>query len=141
MSLTELIHFDKDGRVEPEGSLLKKLFLSLVIILVATLSFGVGRLTSGGERGGIKLELEEKLTTDNQLPTASRSQTANIINAVTPPSGLTAGSVVGSSKGTKYHYVHCPGAKQISEANKITFASPQHAEASGYTLAGNCRPK
>ncbi len=54
---------------------------------------------------------------------------------------LTSQSVVASSKGTKYHYLNCPGAKQISEANKITFTSAKEAEAAGYTRAANCKPQ
>jgi methylphosphotriester-DNA--protein-cysteine methyltransferase len=32
----------------------------------------------------------------------------------------------------------CPGAKQISEQNKIWFASIEEAEKAGYKPAGNC---
>lgn len=133
MSLTEEVTFGKDGEIEDTG-LVRKLFLSLVIILVASLSFGLGRLT-GGEREGIQLEFDPLIS--NQ---ASVSGAFNTIgNSKLEIENST--SVVGSNKGTRYHYAHCPGAKQISEANRVVFASPESAEASGYSLAANCKPR
>ena len=37
------------------------------------------------------------------------------------------------------YYPWCAGAKQISEKNKITFASTEEARAKGYTPAANCK--
>ena len=128
MSLTEIISFDKQG--EPERFLLiRKLFLALVIILVATLSFGIGRLT--GERGSESIKIEYDPTLGQSKPT-----TAVVGNSLPTSQG----SVIVSKTGTKYHYLHCPGAKQIKETNKITFASAKEAEEAGYTLAANCTP-
>ncbi len=49
-------------------------------------------------------------------------------------------SVVASkkSKSKLYHFTWCPGAKQISAANKLTFPDEQTAVAAGYALASNC---
>lgn len=131
MSITEEVSFDKDGRIE-RFPLIKKLFLALVIILVATLSFGIGRLTSEPSRQGIKVEYDPAL----QSASAITSLPSNL-----PTSNLQTSVVVGSKNGAKYHYPHCPGAKQIAEKNKVVFASPTVAEASGYTLAANCKLK
>ncbi len=129
MNIAETIAFDKAGQPEQEPSLARKLFLSLVILLVAALSFGIGRLTSVSTGQGIKIEY------DPDLQTASAVQATQAL----PVQG---GSVVVASKnGSKYHYLHCPGAKQIKEMNKITFVTPEAAEAAGYTLAGNCLPR
>lgn len=43
------------------------------------------------------------------------------------------------SKSKLYHFTWCPGAGQITEANKLTFANEQAAITAGYTLAGNCK--
>ncbi|MBX4206449.1 hypothetical protein KW784_01550 [Candidatus Parcubacteria bacterium] len=132
MSIPETISFDKDGAVEPRGWLYRarhhvhRLFLTLVILLVAVLSFGIGRLTSGGKSEPIKIEYDASLAT----PVAS-------LPVALPQNG----GVVASKSGSKYHYPSCPGAKQIKEANKITFPSPQAAEAAGYTLAANCQSR
>lgn len=129
MNIAEVISFDKEGRVE-KYPLFRRLFLSVTIILVALLSFGLGRLSVGGGNEPIRVEYDPELST--------LSQPANPLQGIkSVESGST---VVGSSKGNKYHYLSCPGAKQISEANKITFASKEAAEAAGYTLAANCKP-
>ncbi len=124
MSLTEEVSFDNRGRINRLPSL-KKFYLSAVILLVALLAFGLGRLSGmGQDRGEIKIEYNPQLT-------------ASTINSV--PAPRSASEVVASKNGKKYHYSHCPGAKQISEGNKIVFESPEAAEASGYTLASNCK--
>lgn len=62
MSVADIIHFDKDGEVEPGGVrnlIFRRLFLAILIILVATLSFGIGRLTApSGEDNRVRLELD-----------------------------------------------------------------------------------
>jgi hypothetical protein len=128
MSLTEEVYFDKSGRIE-SFPWIRKLFLAMVIILVAGLSFGIGRLTGGRGEEGIRVEYDQQLTTYDQ--TASAIQTYKLQNLQT--------SVVASKNGKKYHYSYCSGAKQIAEANKITFPTREAAEASGYTLASNCQ--
>ncbi|MDO8471366.1 MAG: hypothetical protein Q7S49_02050 [bacterium] len=139
MSISEIVSFDKDGRIERPSTLLgvnfplfKKLFLSITIILVALLSFGIGRLSVAGDREPIKIEYDPNLT---EWSTPSVDQTANVINAVKK------GEVIASKNGVRYHYPHCAGAKQIKEENKIVFPTPAAAEAAGYTLAANCKPR
>ena len=138
MSIPEIVSYDKDGRIE-HFPLLRKLFLSLVIILVASLSFGIGRLSVSNRREPIKIEYDESIS--NQ---ASISNAINIIenSLQTENSKIeNSTSVVVSKNGSKYHYPHCSGAKQIKEENKITFDSPSAAEAAGYTLAANCKAR
>ncbi|MBI2086581.1 MAG: hypothetical protein HYT69_00155 [Candidatus Zambryskibacteria bacterium] len=127
MNIAEEVSFDKFGNIE-KFPLLRKLFLALIIILVAALSFGIGRLTVAGDREAIKIEYDSSIS--NQASVSSALN--NIENS---------SSVVASKNGTKYHYSHCAGAKQIREENKIIFSSPEAAEASGYTLAANCKPQ
>jgi len=131
MNIPETFSYDKEGKVE-RFPLFKKLFLSATIILVASLSFGIGRLSVVGDREPIKIEYDQQLNT------------AAVINAVgklAPPSVSSDGGVVVSKNGIRYHYLHCSGAKQIKEENKIFFATPEAAEAAGYSLAANCSPK
>jgi hypothetical protein len=92
------------------------LFISLLVVLVAVTSFGLGRqsVVEVGQRGSVV-------------------QTADA--APVPTSGT---QVVGSRSGTKYHLPDCPGAEQMKEENKVYFDSIQLAEAAGYTAAGNC---
>lgn len=127
MSISEEITFDKDGQIE-RFPLFRKLFLSLVIILVATLSFGIGRLSVIESGEPIQIEYDPTLT-------------AIVSNAVVPVprSSDTQSEVIASKNSNKYHYLYCPGAKQIKEENKIVFATPAVAQATGYTLAENCQ--
>lgn len=144
MSITETVSYDKDGRMV-KFPLLRKLFVPLVIVLVAGLSFGIGRLTVVGKREAVRIEYDKSLMSDDQTPISNqvpnpnvlKTQTANVIQAVTPASQ----QVIASKNGSRYHYLHCSGAKQIKEENRITFASPAEAESAGYTLAANCKPR
>lgn len=131
MSIPEIVSYDKDGRIE-RFPLLQKLFLSLTIILIALLSFGIGRLSVVGNREPIKIEYDPNLT---EWSTPSVDQTASVINAVKE------GGVITSKNGARYHYPYCSGAKQIKEENKIIFATVAAAEAAGYSLAANCKPR
>lgn len=132
----EVISFDSEGRVERLQW--RQIYLSLVIILVGTLSFGLGRLTSPAGREPMEIRYDPEL-----VSSLGAGNTATVLNSTspTPSASKSSGEVVASSKGTKYHYSHCSGAKQISEKNKITFISSAAAEASGYTLAANCKPR
>ncbi|MEK7147798.1 MAG: hypothetical protein AAB758_00715 [Patescibacteria group bacterium] len=136
----EEVSFDNTGHIE-QFPLFRKLFLSLVIILVASLSFGIGRLTGVGKSEPIQIEYDQELTTNNLLLTAGREQAASVINSLPSQLPNLQTSVVASKSGSKYHFLHCPGAKQIKEANKLTFPNPGSAEAAGYSLAANCVAK
>lgn len=131
----ETIQLDENGEVRSASwriMIFQKLFLSLTIILVALLSFGIGRLSVAGDREPIKIEY------DPNLSTSQVDNVASVISATKPNNST---SVVVSKNGTRYHYLDCAGAKQIKEENKIVFATPVAAEAAGYTLAANCKPR
>lgn len=49
--------------------------------------------------------------------------------------------VVASVSSNKFHYLWCPGARQIKEVNRILFESVSEAQAAGFVLAGNCKPR
>jgi len=133
----ETVTYGKDGHIE-RFTLFRKLFLSMAIILIASLSFGLGRLSMTGKSSAVKIEYAETIVGNETV-----TNTATAINSISNSPVQTVGesTVVSSKNGTKYHYLHCPGAKQIKEENKIMFASPSAAESAGYTLAANCKPK
>jgi len=134
MNIAKEVSFDKEGRID-RFPLFHKLFLSLVIILLAGLSFGLGRLSVAGEREPVRIEYDALISNQAPITDLQTSQTASVIQAI---SGQ---GVVTSKNGSKYHYSHCSGAKQIKEENKIFFAGAKEAEIAGYTLAANCSPK
>lgn len=139
MSVADIITFDKDGEVD-SISPWRRYFLALVIILVAVLSFGIGRLTGGGKSDPVRIEYDSEIS-NSQFPISNE---ASAIKAINPTGNSklkienSTQGIVASKNSNKYHYSHCPGAKQIKEANKITFATTALAEAAGYVLAANC---
>lgn len=148
MSVADIISYDKDGKVE-RFPLFRKLFLAITIILVASLAFGLGRLSVIGKREPIKIEYDQTLNENQPKQVTQTSSptglTASVINTTSKlnssNSNQEESTVVASKNGVRYHYLHCSGVKQIKEENKIVFSSPQMAEEAGYTLAANCKPK
>ncbi len=105
------------------------LFIILVIFLVALISFGVGRLTAPKSEPILIKNLDKASVEDLTVPVQEQgtSETTDY-----------QGKVLGSKNSDKYHLPNCPGAKQISEQNKIWFDSIADAEKAGYKPAGNC---
>jgi len=121
--LSKLKNFVKDNGPD--------IFIISVIILVALIAFGVGRLTVPKTEPiqikNLKKASIEDLDIENQ---------GKVYPPATEQSDV--GRVVGSKNSDKYHLPDCPGAKQISEQNKIWFDSIEAAEKAGYKPAGNC---
>lgn len=106
------------------------IFTIILVITVGFLGFGLGKLSQMNlEKEPVEILLPEPLT-----------QVSNVgLNAVTEASEPSnKGQYVASKNSNKYHLPSCSGAKRISEANKIWFASREEAESRGYTPAGNC---
>ncbi|MDP2922736.1 MAG: Ada metal-binding domain-containing protein [Candidatus Omnitrophota bacterium] len=126
MSLKKLT--DKFNGVKKNSS---DIFIVLIVILVALIAFGIGRLTAPKSEPILIKNLEQASVEDLKIEQSTSAPT---------DVGTTAdkGKVVGSKNSDKYHLPECPGAKQISEQNKIWFDSIEAAEKEGYKPAGNC---
>ena len=142
MSISEIVSYDKDGRIERPSTLLgvnfplfQKLFISLTIILIALLSFGIGRLSVVGNREPIRIEYDPEIS-NSQFPISNQASVSSALDKIENST-----SVIVSKNGARYHYPYCSGAKQIKEENKIIFATVAAAEAAGYSLAANCKPR
>ncbi len=82
---------------------------------------------------GSKVSMVSEIKTDpNESSEAESTQTGNDNEK---------GEIVASSRGSKYYYVYCSGAKTLSETNKVYFSSEEEAEANGYTLSSSCTKK
>jgi len=103
----------------------KDLILAAVIILVALISFGLGRLS----------KIRENKTPITITTTTTTSASSTSTSGVDVANGV----VVASKNGTKYHYPWCSGAQSIKEENKIYFSSTEEARKAGYTPAANCK--
>ena len=106
-------------------------FIIATVILVALIAFGIGRLTSP-KTEPIQIKNLEKASIEN----LDIENQGKVYPPTTEQSDV--GRVVGSKNSDKYHLPDCPGAKQISEQNKVWFDSIEAAEKAGYKPAGNC---
>lgn len=102
-----------------------------ILVMVASISYGMGYVFA--------ISTKKEAVVKTVVPVAS-STTSTLPQVETSLKDVnTLSYVVASSKGTKYHFPWCSGAKAISTKNKITFKSPELAEKVGYTLAANCK--
>lgn len=114
--LPKFLQFVKDHQSD--------LVLGLVIVMITVISFNLGRLS-------VQQKLKTPVTIqDSSQEIAGSSDNKNLDNL----------PVVASQKSTShyYHFSWCSGAKQIAEANKLTFANEAAALVAGYKLASNC---
>lgn len=103
-----------------------RLYTAGVLILIGVASFGLGR------QSVLNPSLEANMAT----PAIAAKPLGPIVGE---GESLPTTHYVASKNGQVYHLPHCSGAKNISEANKITFASKEEAEAAGYRPAKNCK--
>ena len=104
-----------------------RLFLAILLILTSVTSFGLGRLSleeiKSSPQKGVVSVIESISEADHKSENLIRLNEKNF---------------VASKNGSKYHLPDCPGAKQMSEGNKIYFSTEEEARSSGYTKAANC---
>lgn len=111
----------------------RAVFWTLVLVLTASLSFGLGRLSKIEERREpIKIEMPQVSENLENVATVNLAGNKAGEDILTKP-------IVASKRGKKYHYIWCAGAKTIKEENKLFFATEIEAERAGYTLAANCQ--
>jgi hypothetical protein len=132
-SNTEIEEFDLEP-VSGGDRLKKHLFMAAIIVLVASASYGLGRINL---LKNSKVPIEIKFNEDLQSAAVAGSQAVNITTNEVEQGE--AGFVVGSKNSDKYHFPWCSGAQRIAEENKITFTSIGDARAAGYKPAANCK--
>lgn len=144
MSIKESVNKIKGNISTVSADTKHNLFMVLLIVLVGTASFGLGRLSTDGSGGdeGIQIIMPNDLSASaiNSVVAGEgrveSGESAIPDTVYVPDKG---GEVVASKSGTKYHFPWCAGAKQIAEKNLITFASIEEARKAGYTPAANCK--
>lgn len=113
-----------------------------LILLVGIASFGLGRLSvleqeTHGHSAGVRIGVAPELVAETEP--SIESDAIQIQTGEASLETYSEGEFVASKNGKAYHYPWCPGAKQISEQNKIFFPSRSAAEAAGYKPAANCK--
>ena len=121
---------------------------SLIIVLVAFGSFGLGRL-SRIEESKTPLEIKEVGGIEANLGSISPIRGIAIGTSIKGAVGQSPeankvvipneGFIVASKTGKKYHFPWCAGAQQIKEENKVWFANEVEAKEAGYSPASNCK--
>ncbi len=101
------------------GALLEEWGIVLIIILAASGSFFLGRISA--------LEASKPPIGVRMAPEASE------------PRGMHVGGLIVASKtGEVYHYPWCPGASQMKKENQVWFADEAAARKAGYKPSKNC---
>ena len=109
-----------------------ELYLTAVIVLVAVISFGLGRLSKIREE---KTPITIENVKENAETGESKSlSTSNVDNEI-----KTDKIFVASKNGKKYYYAWCESANVIKEQNRIWFSTQAEAEKAGYQPAANCK--
>lgn len=119
----------------------EELAISLIILLVALLAFGLGRLSVlyGGE-GEFEIVYPENSQGAAAVQAGRLKVEAGSEEKLQPSlSPVEGGGYVASKTGAKYHLPWCSGAQRIKEENKVYFETKEAAESAGYTPAGNCK--
>jgi len=113
------------------------LYIVIIIILVGTASFGLGKI-SGYEKEKTPISILK--TRDAMYSTVLAANQTAQTSPTKPASDLPAqaGEVVASKSGTKYYYPWCSGVSRIKEENKVWFDSIEKARSVGLTPASNC---
>ncbi len=129
------------------GDLPKDIFLALLVVFVGFGGFLIGRISVvlDGTQGGLRITEKEVRSSvvgvgqGSVLGAVTASSESLTIGTKEVVPALKTGVYVASRNGTVFHLPTCSGAKRISEANKIWFATKEEALAKGYRPAANCK--
>lgn len=112
------------------------IYIALVVILVAFLSFGLGRLSIlESKKPDIRIE-----TIPAGEAGALGAAAITAIAGKPPASAQSAqGQFVASKNGTKYYFPWCSGANRIKDENKVWFQTVEEAKKAGYQPASTCK--
>ncbi|MBA3733277.1 hypothetical protein H0W91_02780 [Patescibacteria group bacterium] len=120
------------------GEKIKPFYILLLILVIASIFFGLGRLSVVLERKSpIKISYPNSLgtaTVEQAIESTSASDNTEL-STLRPQSG----GVIGSKSGKKYYYPWCGTVKRIKPQNQVKFESVEAAKAAGYKPAGNCK--
>lgn len=127
----------KEGGKAGIGRIPADILIVLVLILSATLAFGLGVLAgkdmekTEGKDGFWIEEMPVK-------PVQGGGGPAAVIKALPEVPAATSGTYMASKNGTKYYLPTCGSSKRIKPENRVWFQTKAEAEAAGYGPAANC---
>lgn len=126
----------------------KDVILIIGVILIALISFGIGRLTvlkipeepltienpAGDSFANFKANIADQEINASMRPTAA---IGNIVQSVPNQINSTQGKFVASKNSKYYHWPWSPSAKRIKAENQIWFNSEEEARVAGYGRSSN----
>lgn len=124
-----------------ENGIKDKLFLVTVIVLVALIGFGLGRLSSRYQTVELNINSTIVNTTDLSKMVSDKSDKSGTTYNVPAVEGVAVAAIVkiiGNKNSKIYHREDCPGVLKMSDSNKVAFDSISAAKEAGYRPAGNC---
>lgn len=111
------------------------MFLGICIILIAIISFNLGKINALRQT---PIKISEGANIYKTLPNfPAKNLGGQAATSKPQPTDLRV-VVSKNSSSKKFHFSWCSGAKRIKPENQIWFNSAQEAESRGYSLAGNC---
>lgn len=116
------------------------LYITIIIILVGTASFGLGKISSFEKS---KIPISVLKTKEYMYSTVLSADQVNLGDTYNTNLGLkpevpVSGVVVASKSGTKYYYPWCTGVSKIREENKVWFNTIEEARSAGLSPTSNC---
>lgn len=115
------------------------LYIILIIILVGTASFGLGKISNYEKnKTPISILKTKEYIYSSLEKNASDINGAEIKNIQNTDDKKINEIIVASKSGTKYYYLWCSGVSKIKEKNKIYFKTIEEAKSAGLTPATNC---
>ncbi len=121
----------------------KPFYTILLILVIGSIFFALGRLSSLEERHTpIRVEYPARTQTGAVVEAEANQNTTpaienNALTNTTDSSG--GGAVIGSKSGKKYYFPWCGTIKRVKPENQVPFASIADARKAGYLPAKNCK--
>ena len=126
--ITKLFNFIKSHQADT--------ILAIAIVLITITSYNLGRISAFQSMKQSGAVVNDTQAADNIVRRdAGQGSVVEVISQPRDPTVV----VSKKSKSKLYHFLDCPGAKNITIANRLTFPDEAAAIAAGYTLAGNCQ--
>ncbi len=109
----------------------KDILTVMIVILVGTSSFGLGRLSKSAQNEGLKVIYP---STEENTGLSTQSAVLGVNTSINTSSG----NFFASTRGSKYYPVNCSAGKTIKQENRIYFNTGEEAVKAGYELSGSC---
>lgn len=114
----------------------------IIVILVGSGSFELGRLSKENESTDVKIEYTKPNEIQSANVVSATESNLNVINAPIKTQTLnnSAGKIFfASSKGKKYYPLGCSAGRSLKQENRIYFSTREEAEKAGYELSSSCK--